>query len=70
MMLLESYVVFLMDYGWPPYKDMNIPGSYIVEWVAAHCVSDGAAGWLLPGQVHGSQELEDAQQFLGPVLNL
>jgi hypothetical protein len=45
---LIHYVVFLMQHGRAPYRDiveMNMPGTYILEWIAMHVFGGGAAGW-------------------------
>ena len=45
---LMHYVVFLMDHGKVPYRqivDINMPGTYALEWAAIHGLGPGAAGW-------------------------
>lgn len=45
---LMHYVVFLMDHGRAPYReiqDINFPGTYALEWAAMHLLGPGAAGW-------------------------
>src|SRR5260370_11930792 len=45
---LMHYVVFLMDHGFAPYRDivdMNMPGSYIIERAVIHTLGGGIAGW-------------------------
>ncbi|MGC9291884.1 MAG: hypothetical protein ACP5EP_04070, partial [Acidobacteriaceae bacterium] len=47
---LMHYVVFLMQHGMAPYRDivdMNMPGSYMVEWTAMHVFGTGAIGLRL-----------------------
>jgi hypothetical protein len=47
---LMHYVVFLMDRGAAPYRDiaeMNMPGSYLVEWSAIHLLGGGQLAWRL-----------------------
>jgi hypothetical protein len=47
---LIHYVVFLMDRGWVPYRDiveMNMPGAYIAESWAMHLFGGDAFGWWL-----------------------
>jgi hypothetical protein len=46
---LMHYVVFLMEHGLAPYRDivdMNMPGSYIVEWTVMHTLGRGAHAWF------------------------
>jgi hypothetical protein len=45
---LMHYVVLLMDHGKVPYRDIvdiNMPGTYALEWGAVHLLGPGAAGW-------------------------
>ena len=47
---IMHYVVFLMDHGWRPYVDIvdiNMPGSYMVEWFAVHTFGLGSVAWRL-----------------------
>ncbi|AXC11039.1 hypothetical protein ACPOL_1695 [Acidisarcina polymorpha] len=47
---LMHYAVFLMNHGAAPYRDiyeLNMPGSYLVEWVVMHTFGGGALGWRL-----------------------
>ena len=47
---LMHYVVFLMQHGRSPYRDivdMNMPGSYLVEWAQMHAFGSGALGLRL-----------------------
>ena len=47
---LMHYVVFLMERGFVPYRDivdMNMPGSYIFEWAVMHTLGEGARAWYL-----------------------
>jgi len=44
------YVVFLMDHGRAPYRDiveMNMPGTYMLDWLIVHIVGGGPFGWWL-----------------------
>jgi hypothetical protein len=44
------YVVFLMQHGFAPYRDIvdiNMPGSYLVDWLATHIFGSGNAAWRL-----------------------
>jgi hypothetical protein len=45
---LMHYVAFLMDHGKVPYRDVidvNMPGTYALEWGAIHLLGPGAAAW-------------------------
>ncbi len=45
---LMHYVAFLMDHGRVPYRDVidiNMPGTYGLEWGAIHLLGPGAAAW-------------------------
>lgn len=45
---IMHYVVFLMGRGWRPYVDIvdiNMPGSYMVEWFAMHVFGQGSIAW-------------------------
>ena len=45
---IMHYVVFLMDHGMLPYKDVidiNMPGAYMAEWFAIHVFGSGPLGW-------------------------
>jgi hypothetical protein len=45
---LLHYVVFLMDHGRAPYReilDMNMPGTYMLEWGVMHILGGGSGGW-------------------------
>ncbi len=45
---LMHYVVLMMDHGKVPYReivDINMPGTYALEWVAIHGLGPGAVGW-------------------------
>lgn len=47
---LIHYICFLMDHGMAPYRDvsdMNLPGSYLVEWGVMHLIGGGALAWRL-----------------------
>ena len=47
---IMHYVVFLMDHGWRPWSDIidiNMPGSYMVEWFAVHVFGGGDTAWRL-----------------------
>jgi len=45
---LMHYVAFLLDHGRAPYTqivDINLPGTYALEWGAIHVLGPGAAAW-------------------------
>ena len=45
-----DYVCFLMDQGRAPYRDiieMNMPGTYLVNWTVMHTLGGGALAWRL-----------------------
>jgi len=45
---LIHYVVFLMRHGYVPYRDIieiNLPGSYLMEWVGMKFFGPGRVGW-------------------------
>jgi len=45
---LLHYVCFLMDHGKLPYRDvfdMDMPGTYSLEWAAIHLLGPGALAW-------------------------
>jgi hypothetical protein len=47
---LIHYITFLMDRGWAPYRDlgdMNMPGSFLIEWAAMHMFGAGSLAWRL-----------------------
>ncbi|MGC2618774.1 MAG: hypothetical protein WA414_07000 [Acidobacteriaceae bacterium] len=47
---LIHYIAFLMDRGWAPYRDlgdMNMPGSFLIEWAAMHTFGGGSLAWRL-----------------------
>ena len=47
---LIHYIAFLMDRGWAPYRDlgdMNLPGSFLIEWAAMHVFGTGSLAWRL-----------------------
>ncbi len=46
--VLMHYVVFLLRHGLAPYRqivDVNLPGSYAVDWAAGRLFGGGAGGW-------------------------
>jgi len=45
---LLHYVVFLIDHGKVPYREiieMDMPGTYALQWAAIHWLGPGGAGW-------------------------
>jgi hypothetical protein len=47
---LIHYICFLMDHGMVPYRDlgdMNMPGSFLVEWAVMHTLGEGAVAWRI-----------------------
>ncbi|MEO7029797.1 MAG: hypothetical protein ABI147_10395 [Acidobacteriaceae bacterium] len=45
---LLHYVAFLIDHGKVPYRDIveiDMPGTYALEWAAIHVLGPGAAAW-------------------------
>lgn len=47
---LIHYICFLMDHGLAPYRDvgdMNMPGSFLIEWLAMHVYGGGSLAWRL-----------------------
>ena len=47
---LMHYIVFLMDHGLAPYReiaDMNFPGAYLPDWTVVHLFGGSALVWRL-----------------------
>lgn len=47
---LFHYIAFLMDHGMAPYRDlpdMNLPGSFLAEWLVIHTYGGGSVAWRL-----------------------
>jgi Dolichyl-phosphate-mannose-protein mannosyltransferase len=47
---LIHYICFLMDHGMAPYRDlgdMNMPGSFLLEWAVMHTLGNGAIAWRI-----------------------
>jgi hypothetical protein len=47
---LFRYVVFLMQHGYAPYRDIvdiNMPGTYFIDWTVQHLFGSGDAAWRL-----------------------
>ena len=45
---IMHYVVFLMDHGMAPYRDIidiNLPAAYMIQWTAVHVFGAGNAAW-------------------------
>jgi hypothetical protein len=48
--VLIRYATFLLDRGFAPYKqifDLNLPGSYLVDWTVKHTFGETAFAWRL-----------------------
>ncbi|MGI8773381.1 MAG: ArnT family glycosyltransferase [Acidobacteriaceae bacterium] len=46
--VIMHYVVFLMDHGIAPYRDIidiNMPGTFMLQWMIVHVFGGGPAGW-------------------------
>ena len=66
---LIHYVVFLMQHGRAPYRDiaeMNMPGSYMFEWLAMRVFGGGDLGWRLWDFVLGAVTISTAAWLTGP----
>jgi Dolichyl-phosphate-mannose-protein mannosyltransferase len=47
---LIRYVVFLMQHGFAPYRDIvdiNMPGAYFVDWTVLHLLGSGNTAWRI-----------------------
>jgi hypothetical protein len=47
---LIHYICFMMDHGMAPYRDlgdMNMPGSYLIEWSVMHTLGGGPFAWRI-----------------------
>ena len=47
---LIHYICFMMDHGFRPYRDlgdMNMPGSFLVEWSVMHTLGEGPVAWRI-----------------------
>lgn len=47
---IMHYVVFLMDHGMAPYRDIidiNMPGAYMTEWLVVHTFGPGDLAWRI-----------------------
>jgi hypothetical protein len=66
---LIHYVVFLMEHGRAPYRDiieMNMPGTYMVEWAGMHLLGGGAFGWWLYDVLLGAVGTAASAWIAGP----
>lgn len=48
--VLIRYATFLLDRGFAPYRqiyDLNLPGSYLVDWVVKHLLGESAFAWRI-----------------------
>jgi len=55
--LVIHYVVFLMQHGKAPYRqivDVNMPGAYLVEWLAMHLLGGGSLAWRIFDLLEGA----------------
>jgi hypothetical protein len=67
---LMHYVAFLMDRGMIPYRDIidvNMPGTYCVEWLEMHVFGNGALAWRLYDVVLGCAALSAMVLVAWPV---
>ncbi len=63
------YVVFLMDHGRAPYRDiveMNMPGTYMLDWLIVHTVGGGPFGWWLWDTASGIVAIAGCLWIAGP----
>ncbi len=47
---LFRYVVFLMEHGLAPYRqivDINMPGVYLADWIVLHIYGSGSTSWRI-----------------------
>ncbi len=66
---LMHYVVFAMDHGQVPYRDiveMNMPGTYVIEGAAMHALGGGAFGWWLWDALLGLLAVLSSAWMAGP----
>ena len=66
---LMHYVVFLMDHGLAPYRDiveMNMPGAYMQEWAVVHTLGGGAHGWFHWDALTGVAAILSGMWIAGP----
>lgn len=66
---LLHYVVFLMDHGRAPYRDiveMNMPGAYMAQWLVIHTLGGGSFGWWLADLIAGVAGLLASVWIAGP----
>jgi Dolichyl-phosphate-mannose-protein mannosyltransferase len=48
--VIMHYVVFLMDHGMAPYRDIidiNLPGTFITQWAIVHIFGGGPVAWRI-----------------------
>jgi hypothetical protein len=51
------YAVFLMEHGEAPYRqvvDVNMPGAWLVEWLAMHLLGGGSLAWRIFDLLEGA----------------
>lgn len=66
---LIHYVVFLMDHGRAPYRDiieMNMPGSYILEQTVMHTLGGSAGAWVAWDAITGIIAVLACMWIAGP----
>jgi hypothetical protein len=66
---LMHYVVFLMDHGRAPYRDIidiNMPGAYMTEWLAVRVLGGGAFGWWVWDVLIGAGVVAACVWIAGP----
>ncbi len=66
---LMHYVVFAMQHGMVPYRDivdMNMPGTYVIESLAMHLFGGGSFGWWLWDALSGVLAILSSMWIAGP----
>jgi len=66
---LIHYVIFLMDHGRAPYRDiieMNMPGTYMLDWSVVHALGGGAFGWWVWDVLSGIVAIVASAWIAGP----
>jgi hypothetical protein len=66
---LIHYVILLMDHGRAPYRDiieMNMPGTYMLDWSVVHLLGPGAFGWWLWDVLSGIAAVLTSFWIAGP----
>jgi hypothetical protein len=68
---IMHYMVFLMDHGLAPYRDVpdiNMPGAHLSEALVMHTLGGGAAGWRLWDLILGLLAVGACVWIAGPRL--